>query len=74
LLCSEVWKEAEETFDDLRKLFESFQSKVPSYHLESQTQESSKLAPNDNPWHVELNKSEPYFFGENNAYFTAMHT
>jgi hypothetical protein len=28
LLCSEVQEEAEETFDDLRKLFESFQSKV----------------------------------------------
>ena len=28
LLCSEVREEAEETFDDLRKLFESFQSKV----------------------------------------------
>ncbi len=28
LLCSKVRKEAEETFDDLRKLFESFQSKV----------------------------------------------
>ncbi len=28
LLCSEVRQEAEETFDDLRKLFESFQSKV----------------------------------------------
>jgi hypothetical protein len=28
LLCFEVWKEVEETFNDLRKLFESFQSKV----------------------------------------------
>jgi len=28
LLCSKVREEAEETFDDLRKLFESFQSKV----------------------------------------------
>jgi hypothetical protein len=28
LLCSEVREEVEETFDDLRKLFESFQSKV----------------------------------------------
>ncbi len=28
LFCSEVREEAEETFDDLRKLFESFQSKV----------------------------------------------
>ncbi len=28
LLCSEVREEAEETFDDLKKLFESFQSKV----------------------------------------------
>jgi len=28
LLCSEVREEAEETFNDLRKLFESFQSKV----------------------------------------------
>jgi len=28
LLCFEVREEAEETFDDLRKLFESFQSKV----------------------------------------------
>jgi hypothetical protein len=28
LLCSEVQEEVEETFNDLRKLFESFQSKV----------------------------------------------
>jgi hypothetical protein len=28
LLCSKVWEKAEETFDDFRKLFESFQSKV----------------------------------------------
>ncbi len=28
LLCSEVQEKAEETFDDLKKLFESFQSKV----------------------------------------------
>ena len=35
LLCSEVRQEAEETFDDLRKLFESFQSKVRAVTLKA---------------------------------------
>ncbi len=35
LLCFEVRKEAEETFDDLRKLFESFQSKVQAITLKT---------------------------------------
>ncbi len=35
LLCSEVRKEDEETFDDLRKLFESFQSKVRAVTLKA---------------------------------------
>jgi hypothetical protein len=30
LLCLEVQAQAEETFDDLKKSFESFQSKIPS--------------------------------------------
>ncbi len=35
LLCSEVREEAEETFDDLRKLFELFQSKVRAVTLKA---------------------------------------
>ncbi len=35
LLCSKVREEAEETFDDLRKLFESFQSKVRAVTLKA---------------------------------------
>jgi hypothetical protein len=35
LLCSEVREEAEETFDDLKKLFESFQSKVRAVTLKA---------------------------------------
>ncbi len=35
LLCSEVREEAEETFDDLRKLFEWFQSKVRAVTLKA---------------------------------------
>jgi hypothetical protein len=35
LLCSEVREEAEETFDDLRKLFKSFQSKVRDITLKA---------------------------------------
>ncbi len=35
LLCSEVRKEAEETFDDLRKLFDQFQSKVRAVTLKA---------------------------------------
>jgi hypothetical protein len=35
LLCSEVREEDEETFDDLRKLFESFQSKVRAITLKA---------------------------------------
>jgi hypothetical protein len=49
MFYSEVREEVEETFNDLRKLFESFQSKVRVVTLKSQTQKSSKLAPNDNP-------------------------
>ncbi len=35
LLCSEVQEEVEETFDDLRKLFELFQSKVRAVTLKA---------------------------------------
>ncbi len=35
LLCSEVREEVEETFDDLRKLFELFQSKVRAVTLKA---------------------------------------
>jgi hypothetical protein len=35
LLCSEVREEVEETFDELRKLFESFQRKVRAVTLKA---------------------------------------
>jgi hypothetical protein len=35
LLCSEVQAEAEETFDDLKKLFESFKSKIQMVNLKA---------------------------------------
>jgi len=43
LLCSEVRKEAEETFDDLRKLFESFQSKVRAVTLKAKCKNLQNL-------------------------------
>jgi hypothetical protein len=43
LLCSEVRKEAEETFDDLRKLFESFQSKVRAVTLKAKRKDLQNL-------------------------------
>jgi hypothetical protein len=43
LLCSEVREEAEETFDDLRKLFESFQSKVRAVTLKAKRKNLQNL-------------------------------
>jgi hypothetical protein len=43
LLCSEVREEAEETFDDLRKLFESFQSKVQAVTLKAKRKNLQNL-------------------------------
>jgi len=43
LLCSEVRKEAEETFDDLKKLFESFQSKVRAITLKAKRKNLQNL-------------------------------
>jgi len=43
LLCSEVQEEAEETFDDLRKLFESFQSKVRAITLKAKRKSLQNL-------------------------------
>jgi hypothetical protein len=43
LLCSEVQEEAEETFDDLRKLFESFQSKVRTITLKAKCKNLQNL-------------------------------
>ena len=45
LLCSEVREEAEETFDDLRKLFESFQSKVRVVTLKAKRKNLQNLCP-----------------------------
>ncbi len=41
--CSEVQKEAEETFDDLRKLFELFQSKVRAITLKTKPKNLQNL-------------------------------
>ncbi len=43
LLCFEVWKEAEETFDDLKKLFELFQSKVQAVTLKAKQKNLQNL-------------------------------
>jgi hypothetical protein len=43
LLCSEVREEAEETFNDLRKLFESFQSKVRAVTLKAKCKNLQNL-------------------------------
>ncbi len=43
LLCFEVREEAEETFDDLRKLFESFQSKVRAVTLKTKRKNLQNL-------------------------------
>jgi hypothetical protein len=43
LLCSEVQEEVEETFDDLRKLFESFQSKVRAITLKAKRKSLQNL-------------------------------
>ncbi len=43
LLCSEVREEVEETFDDLRKLFESFQSKVRAVTLKAKCKNLQNL-------------------------------
>jgi hypothetical protein len=43
LLCSEVREEAEQTFDDLKKLFESFQSKVWAVTLKAKRKNVQNL-------------------------------
>jgi hypothetical protein len=43
LLCFEVREEAEETFDDLRKLFESFQCKVRAVTLKAKRKNLQNL-------------------------------
>jgi hypothetical protein len=43
LLCSEVQEKVEETFDDLRKLFESFQSKVRAVTLKDKRKNLQNL-------------------------------
>jgi hypothetical protein len=43
LFCSEVREEAEEIFDDLRKLFESFQSKVRAVTLKAKRKNLQNL-------------------------------
>ena len=43
LLCSKVQEEAEETFDDLWKLFELFQSKVRAVTLKAKCKNLQKL-------------------------------
>jgi len=45
LLCSEVQEKAEETFDDLKKLFESFQSKVWAVTLKVKCKNLQNLRP-----------------------------
>jgi hypothetical protein len=57
--CPEVQVEAEETFDDLKKSFESFLEQDPSGRPQSQTQKTSKLTPNDDSRHVQLINLEP---------------
>ena len=54
LLCPEVQVEAEETFDKLKKSFESFSEQDPSGRPQNQTQKTSKLTPNDDSRHVQL--------------------
>ncbi len=46
LLCLEVQVEAEETFDDLKNSFESFQSKIRMVSLKAKRKKTSKLTPN----------------------------
>jgi hypothetical protein len=43
LICSEVQEEVEETFDDLRKLFESFQNKVRAVTLKAKRKNLQNL-------------------------------
>ncbi len=47
LLCLEVQVEAEETFNDFKKSFESFQSKIRMVGLKAKHKKTSKLMPND---------------------------
>jgi len=43
LLCLEVQVEAEETFDDLKKSFESFQSKIQTINLKAKRKKLQNL-------------------------------
>jgi hypothetical protein len=59
MLCPKVQAEAEETFDDLKKSFESFQSKIRVVGLKAKCKKTSKLTPNDDSRHVQLINFEP---------------
>jgi len=43
LLCIEIQVEAEETFDDLKKSFESFQSKIKTVDLKAKRKKLQNL-------------------------------
>jgi len=59
LFCPKVQTEAEETIDDLKKSFESFQSKIRAVSLKDKRKKTSKLTPNDDSQHVQLLNLKP---------------
>ena len=59
MLYPKVEAEAEETFDDLKKSFESFQSKIRAVGLKAKRKKTSKLTPTDDSRHVQLINLEP---------------
>ncbi len=54
LLCPEVQAEVEETFDDLKKSFESFQNKILMVNLKAKRKKLQNLR-----WHTPKSWGEP---------------
>ena len=59
LFCPEVQTEAEETFNDLKKSFESFQRKIRAVGLKAKRKKLQKLMLNDDSRLVQLINLEP---------------
>jgi hypothetical protein len=59
LFYPKVQAEVEETFNDLKKSFESFQRKIQVVGLKAKHKKTSKLTPNDDSRHVQLINLEP---------------
>ena len=74
LLCPKVQTEAVETFDDLKKSFESFQSKIRAVGLNAKRKQTFKTYTKWRFTTCSTNKSWTLQFLPKNAYLSGMRT